>query len=110
MAKMIVEVGGKEYTMELDRAEIVRSSSYGLDMTRLRNNPLEQMVILWTVGLHKNHPNLSPSLCAKLFDAYAYVEDGDMQEVIEFLSNQYQAFSLATQTDSNTKKKARIVE
>lgn len=110
MAQMIVEVGGKEYTFELNREEIVRSSSLGLDMSRLRVNPLEQMVILWTVGLHKNHPQLSLTLCSKLFDKYAYEEEGDMQEVIEFLSGQYQAFSLATQTGSNTKKKGRIIE
>lgn len=110
MAQMIVEVGGKEYKFELNREEIVRSSRLGLDMTRLNVNPLEQMVILWTVGLHKNQPQLSMSLCAKLFDVYAYEEEGDIREVIEFLSGQYQDFSFATQTDSNTKKKGRIVE
>jgi hypothetical protein len=39
------------------------------------------------------------------------MEEGvDVQEVIEFLSNEYQAFTQTTQADTTKVKKARVVE
>lgn len=107
MAKMIIEVEGKEYKFELDREEIKRGERLGFDRTKIESQSAIQMDLFWSIGLHKNQPNLAMKKCEELLVAYAS-EGGDVSEVINFLGEQYQNFSLATQVDTKPLKKARV--
>lgn len=109
MPKLQVNIGGSEYLFELDRKEIKRGEILGFDRTKVESQMMNQMQLLWSIGLHKNQPNLSLKKCEELFDAYAD-EDGDIAEVIEFLGEQYQSFLIATQNNSKELKKAKLID
>lgn len=107
MSKIFIEVGEKEYTLELDRKEIARAEVLGLRVREFENAPTTQSYLLFRSGLHKNHPNLKASECDDLFDKYAK-EDGDTNEIIELLLNEYASFFSTTQADTTKVKKARV--
>lgn len=107
--KLVVDIENKEYGFALDRKEIMRAEKIGLKIKEIDNNPLTQMSILWTVGLHKLQPTLSNDKALDLMDKYTE-EGGDVNEVIEFLSNEYASFFQTTQTDTKSLKKARVEE
>ena len=102
---LVIDVENKEYKFALDRSEIVRAEKIGLKLREIETSPLTQISIFWCVGLHKLQPSLNEKQCLALLDKYVE-EDGDVNEVIEFLSNEYAAFFQTTQ--ANTKKKARV--
>lgn len=102
---LIIDVEEKEYKFALDRNEIVRAEKMGFKLKEIENSPVTQISLFWLVGLHKFHPNLNEKQALGLFDKYID-EGGDVNEVIEFLSNEYAAFFQTTQAD--TKKKARV--
>lgn len=105
--KLVVDIENKEYEFALDRKEIIRAEKIGLKLKEIENNPLTQMSILWTVGLHKLQPTLSNEKALDLMDKYIE-EGGDISEVVEFLSNEYASFFQTTQTDTKSLKKARV--
>lgn len=104
---LITEIGGKEYKFALDRKEIIRAEARGFSAKEIENAPTTQMSFLWEAGLHKFQPNLKLDEALGLMDTYAE-EDGDVQEVIEFLSTEYAAFLQATPKNSKKLKKARV--
>jgi hypothetical protein len=110
MAKLKVDIGGGNYFFELDRASIRWGEGIGFSMEDFKAKPLTQTQLMWAMGLHKHHPTLQVEKLFKLFDQYAS-ENGDFEEVYEFIVNQYQTFLLATLEDSEKpKKKAEIVD
>ena len=109
MPKLEVNISGVDYLFELDRKEIKRGEILGFDRTKMESQMMNQMQLLWTIGLHKNQPNLSLKKCDDLFEEYAK-ENGDIAEVIQFLGEQYQSFLLATQSNSSEMKKGKIIE
>lgn len=104
---LIAEIGGKEYKFALDRKEIIRAEARGFSAREIENSPTTQMSFLWEAGLHKFQPNLKLEESLGLMDTYIE-EDGDIAEIIEFLSNEYAAFLQATPTNSKKLKKARV--
>lgn len=105
--KMIIDVGGEEYTFGIDRNEIRRGEKAGLNISLVEQFPATQMTILWTVGLHKYQPNLNQKVCIDLMDKYLD-EGGDLTEVVQFLMEEYNNSFTITQTDSKKLKKARV--
>lgn len=103
---LIIDVQEKEYKFALDRKEIVRAEKIGFRIRDIENSPITQISLFWKVGLHKYQPNLNDNQCDELMDLYIE-EGGDINEVIEFLSNEYVAFLQTTQVDTK-KKKARV--
>ena len=108
MAKMAVEIGGKDYLLELDRKELRYLDSIGFSFERLTTNPPTQVALFWAGAMHKNQPKLHPSLAVELLDKYLD-EGGELDEITEFLTEQYKTFSKATQVDTE-KKKPRVIE
>lgn len=107
--KMIIDIDGSEYAFGLDRSEIKRAEKLGFDINKFNSMPMTQTDLFWSIGLHKYQPNLNLDKCYKLIEQYQN-EDGDIQEVINFLSEEYTTFFLATLQDTKTLKKARVVE
>lgn len=108
MAKvMIVDIGDKEFKFALDRKELVRAEKLGFNIRQIEDNPMTQISLFWTIGLHKLQPSLNENQCLELLDKYIE-EDGDLTEVIEFLSQEYVAFLQTTQFDSKKSKKGRV--
>jgi hypothetical protein len=107
--KMIVDINGKDYEFALDRKEMVRGEGLGFRIDELASKPQTQVSLFWAIGLHKFQPTLRLDKAFDLIDVYM-LEGGDVQEVIEFLSNEYQAFTQTTQVDTSKVKKARVVE
>lgn len=103
---LITEIEEKEYRFALDRNEIIRAEKLGLKLREIENAPITQLSILWSVGLHKHQPNLNEKQTLSLLDKYIE-EDGDFNEIIEFLTGEYSAFFQTTQADTK-KKKARV--
>jgi len=104
---LVIDVSGVEYKFALDRAEIVRAEKMGLKLKALEDTPLTQMTFLWAIGLHKIQPKLFNEECYELYDKYL-AENGDVQEVIQFLSNEYGSFFQTTQQSTEETKKARL--
>lgn len=104
---LITEIEEKEYRFALDRKEIIRAEKLGLKLKDFETSPLTQISILWSVGLHKYQPNLSEQKSLDLIDKYVE-EGGDINEVVEFLSNEYASFFQTTQADTKKLKKARV--
>lgn len=109
MKKLIVDIEGKDYEFALDRKEIIRGESLGFKLREIENNPMTQISLFWAIGLHKLQPKIKNDEALELLDKYLE-EGGDINEVIEFLSNQYIAFLQTTQTDTKKVKKARVEE
>lgn len=109
MAKLKVEIGDKEYLFELDRATIRRGEKNGFSMRYAEEQPNNALALLWSMGLYKNHPNITTQKAIDLYDQYAE-EGGDILEITQFLSEQYRDFSLATPTDSKKVKKAQLID
>ena len=109
MAKLKVEIGDKDYLFELDRASIRRGELNGFIPQKIEQQPQTMLSMFWSVGLYKHHPNISYQKAVELYDKYAD-EGGDIQQVIEFLGEQYQTFSQATPEDSKKVKKAQIID
>lgn len=105
---LIIDVANKEYKFGLDRKEIVRAEKIGFRIREIESSPVTQISMFWKVGLHKHQPNLNDMQCDDLMDKYIE-EGGDVNEVIEFLSQEYVAFLQTTQADTK-KKKARVEE
>lgn len=109
MAKIAIEVSDKEYLFEIDRKEIIRAEKIGFRIKEIESSPLTQLYLLWNVGLHKNQPTLSMNFTNDLMDKYES-ENGDVSEVIDFLSNEYLNFLQTTPQNTKELKKARVVD
>jgi hypothetical protein len=109
MPKLKVEIEDKDYLFELDKAAIRKGELNGFSIRKVEDQPMNMTTLLWSIGLYKHHPNLPYEKSAKLFDKYAD-EGGDIAEVIQFLTEQYQSFSLATPEDSKKVKKAERID
>lgn len=105
MAKIIIDVNKKEYTLELNRAEIKRAEGFGLKVKDFENSPQTQMSNLFKASLHKNHPELNGAQCDELLDAYAN-EGGDIEDLMSNLLELYTSFFSTTQ--ATIAKKARV--
>lgn len=105
---MKIEVGNKEYTLGYPTREDAKiAESKGVDLV---NNGGKLITlndkIFWT-GLLAKHPSTTEYEAIKIMEKYKE-EEGDIDEVISFLTKQYLAFIKSP--DGKKKKKAQIVE
>lgn len=111
MNKCIVEINEKEYTLCLTREAIKELEARSFNIQNFIDKPLTYMDILWYGGFIANHKDVNPNLAVKLLETYQD-EGGNVNEVVEFLANEYSNFVNApTDTKSKKKKKkAKIVK
>ena len=105
---MKIEVGNKEYTLGYPTREDAKiAESKGVDLV---NNGGKLITlndkIFWT-GLLAKHPSTTEYEAIKIMEKYKE-EEGDIDEIISFLTEQYLAFIKSP--DGKKKKKAQIVE
>jgi len=58
MAKMAVEISGKDYLLEFDRKELRYLDGLGFSFDKLHSNPNTQAALFWAGAFHKNQPKL----------------------------------------------------
>lgn len=107
-----IEVNEKEYKLCLTREAVKQIEGMGFNVQNFIQKPITYQDILWYGGFIANHPSVTPSLAIKIMETYK-AEDGDVNEVLEFLSEEYSNFVNApTDTASKKKKmkKAKIVK
>lgn len=108
MNKCNIEIEGKEYTLCLTREAIKEIEARGFNIQNFIDKPVTCSDILWYGGFIANHKEVNPNLAVKLLETYQN-EDGDINEVIEFLAEEYSNFVNAP-VDTKSKKKAKIVK
>ena len=106
-----IEIKDKEYTLCLTREAVKQIENMGFNIQNFIQKPITYQDILWYGGFIANHSNVNPNLSIKLMESYKE-EGGDVNEVLEFLSEEYSNFVNApTDTASKKKmKKAKIVK
>ena len=111
MNTCIIEVNEKEYTLCLTREAVKQIEDMGFNIQNFIQKPITYQDILWFGGFIAKHPSVTPSLSIKIMESYRE-EGGDVNEVLEFLSEEYSNFVNApTDTASKKKKKkAKIVK
>lgn len=107
MRKCEIEVSDKAYVLELNRTSIKWLEANGFVAEEFDVKPLTYIELLWTSGFVKNYPDLTRDECLSILDKYES-ENGDVQEVIKFLTEEYQSFILALADTKSKKKKAKI--
>ena len=108
MRKCEIEISEKTYVLELNRDSIKWLEANGFVAEEFDVKPLTYIDLLWTCGFVKNYPEMSASEVVALQDKYQE-EGGDVQEVIKFLTGEYQNFILALTDTKSKKKKAKIM-
>jgi hypothetical protein len=110
MRKCEIEISDKTYILELNRNSIKWLEANGFVAEEFERKPLTFIDLLFTSGFVKNNPAITVNEGAMLLDKYES-EGGDVQEIIDFLADEYKTFILAlTDTKSKPKKKAKITE
>lgn len=103
-----IEINDKEYTLCLTREAIKKIESMGFNIQNFIQKPITYQDILWYGGFVANHPEVNPNLAIKLMETYQ--KEGDVNEVLEFLSEEYSNFVNAPTDTASKKKKAKIVK
>ena len=111
MSTCTIEINEKEYTLCLTRDSVKEIEARGFNIQNFIEKPLTYMDVLWYGGFVANHPDVNLNLAVKLIEKYQE-EGGDVNEVINFLADEYSNFVNApTDTKSKRKKKkAKIVK
>lgn len=103
-----IEIKDKEYTLCLTREAVKKIEAMGFNIQNFIQKPITYQDILWYGGFVAKHPDVNPNLAIKLMESYS--EDGDVDEVLEFLSEEYSNFVNAPADTASKKKKAKIVK
>lgn len=103
-----IEINDKEYTLCLTREAIKKIEGMGFNIQNFIQKPITYQDILWYGGFIAKHPDVNSNLAIKLMESYR--EDGDVNEVLEFLSEEYSNFVNAPADTASKKKKAKIVK
>ncbi len=108
MNTCVINISDKDYTLCLTREAIKVIESMGFNINNFIAKPVTYMDTLWYGGFIANHKDVNPNLAVKLLETYQN-EGGDINEVLNFLGNEYSNFVNAP-TDTNSKKKAKITK
>lgn len=108
MNECIIEIGDKEYTLCLTRESIKEIEKQGFNISKFMDKPITYMDLLWYSGFYAKHRNINQTKAQNLQNQYRE-EGGDVNEVIEFLADEYSNFVNAP-TDTKSVKKAKIVK
>ena len=103
-----IEINEKEYTLCLTREAVKKIEGMGFNIQNFIQKPITYQDILWYGGFIAKHPEVNPNLAVKLMETYS--QDGDVNEVLEFLSEEYSNFVNAPADTASKKKKAKIVK
>lgn len=107
--KATVEIGGKNYTFELDRTTVIYlEEEVGFAVSKVEAQPVTQSRNIWVGGLQKHHPKLKFATRVDLYHTFQE-EGGDVSEIVAFLIEQYASF-LQTIPNDTQKKKEIIFE
>lgn len=102
MKKFGFEYQGKEYYLEFDRKAFVLANKAGFNIDAIMDYPVLQLEIIFRVGLQKHHPNTSERIVNELLDTF--VSEYDLQELFNFVIEEYQNFMPTTQQGTEKKK------
>lgn len=107
MSKLIkIEIDNKEYLLGYPtRKDAIKAEANGLDITNAGKVLMLTEVLFYT-GLLAKQPQITREEAIELLDKYLE-EGGEIEEVVQFLMNEYVAF---TKSPEGKKKKAKIVE
>lgn len=108
MNTCIIEINGKEYTLCLTRESVKEIEKLGFNIQNFIQKPITYQDVLWYGGFTAKHIDVNSNLAIKLMESYKQ-EGGDVNEVLEFLAEEYSNFVNAP-TDTASKKKAKIVK
>lgn len=103
-----ITINDKEYTLCLTREAVKKIESMGFNIQNFIQKPITYQDILWYGGFVAKHPDVNSNLAIKLMESYRE-DEGDVNEVLEFLSEEYSNFVNAP-ADTASKKKAKIVK
>ncbi|MBE5820443.1 MAG: hypothetical protein E7310_06515 [Clostridiales bacterium] len=102
-----IEVGDKEYTLGFPtRKDAKRAEDLGLDLVNNGGKLITLNDKIFYTGLLAKHPSITEYEAEKILEQYR-AENGDTDEVINFLVGQYMAFM---RSPDGKKKKAKILE
>ena len=101
-----INIADKDYDLCLNREAVKVIENKGFNIQTFVNKPVTMTELLWFAGFIPNYKEVNQNLSVKLLETYR-AEGGDVNEVIEFLAEEYSNFVNA-QTDTATKK-AKIV-
>lgn len=108
MSKFLsIDIEGKEYLLGYPtRQSAINAEVKGLDITEA-GKVLSTAETLFYTGLLAKQPFTTKEKASELLDKYV-TEGGELEEVTQFLINEYVAFTKSP--DGTKKKKAKIVE
>lgn len=108
MSKLMkIEIGDKEYTLGYPtRKDAIKAEANGLDITNA-GKILSLSEVLFYTGLLAKQPDITKKVSDELLERYLE-EGGELEEITQFLINEYTAFIKSP--DGKKKKKAKIVE
>lgn len=108
MSKMMkIEVGEKEYELGYPtRNDAKIAENKGVDLINNGGKLITLNDKLFYTGLLSKHPSVTEHEAERIMEQYK-AEDGDIDEVITFLTEQYMAF---IKSPNGKKKKAKIIE
>lgn len=102
-----IEVGDKEYTLGYPtRNDAKVAEQYGVDLINNGGKLITLNDKIFFTGLLAKHPSMTEHEAIKIMEKYK-AEEGDIDEIIAFLTEQYMAF---IKSPNVKKKKAKIVE
>lgn len=104
---MKIKVGENEYMLGYPtRKDAIKAEMSGLDITNA-GKIISLTETLFYTGLLAKQPKVTREEAVELLEKYMD-EDGDVEEITQFLINEYTAFIKSP--DGEKKKKAKIVE
>lgn len=105
---MKIKVGEKEYKLGYPtRKDAKIAEEHGLDLITNGGKLITLNDKIFFTGLLANHPSMTEYEAVGIMEAYKK-EDGDIDEIIQFLTEEYMAF--INSPDGKKKKKAQIIE
>ena len=109
MSKLIkIEVGKNEYLLGFPTREDAKNAEIkGLDVTKPERLVSFTSKLFYT-GLLAKQPDITEDEANQILERYI-AEDGDVEEVTQFLTSEYVAF-IKSPDGKKKKKKAKIVE
>lgn len=108
MKKCTINIKNKDYELVLTRNSVKWLENFGFSLEEFDKKPVTYYDILWNAGFVEKYPHIHPGLAEKLRESYEE-EEGDVNEVIKFVVQEYTSFIHAL-TDTKSKKKATITE
>lgn len=106
MNTCVIDINGTEYTLRLTRDAVKKIEAKGFDIQEFAKKPITMIDILWFGGFIPEYPTMSIDKTTELLEQYQS-EGGDIQEIIQFLAEEYAGFANAP-TDTKSVKKAKI--